>query len=107
MLKIYSEKQAVYHCDEATFSKNTLKKSVWALPGQEPPTESTEKYSFKSVAVTAAIDQNGKIVAVEACPKAVTINKFIEFLKLLRSRITAPKILLTLDNLPVHHSLRV
>ena len=39
-----------------------------------------------------------------AQPKAVDINGFVNFLRLLRARVCSKRILLTLDNLPVHHS---
>ena len=45
------------------------------------------KVSFTAVAVTAAIDNQGRLAAVCACEKAVDKEEFIRFMRLLRSRV--------------------
>ena len=64
------------------------------------------KISFAAVAVVAAMDIRGKVVAVHLKEKSIKKVDFLDFLKMLRESVTDPQTLL-LDNLSFHRSKEV
>lgn len=56
--------QRIYFVDEATFSSRLNERTVYALADGPVPTQDFSKIGFKCVAATAAIDRDGRLVAV-------------------------------------------
>ena len=92
--------------DEAVYSSTQIAQKVWAPRGLESPMVARNKISFKAVAVVAAMDIRGKVVAVHMKEKSIKKADFLDFLSLLRESVKDRQILL-LDNLSFHRSKEV
>lgn len=56
------------------------------------------------MAVTAAIDLDGRVTSYQVTEKSIEVEKFVEFLRGLRAKVTTDEVYVFLDNLRVHHS---
>jgi hypothetical protein len=74
----------VLFIDEAVFTSKQKDRMVWALKRSPSPFKIVNKLSFKAVAATVAIDVEGKVKAVHICDGAVNVDKFLEFLEMIR-----------------------
>lgn len=63
-----------------------------------------DKVKFKAVSCGAAINLQGEVVAYKTFDGAYNIDRFIQYLRLLRARTQKSPLHLVLDNLPVHKS---
>lgn len=68
-----------------------------------------KKIGFKAIAVTCAINLDGSVVVTETTEYSVNVDKFLIFLEQIvkQRKSKLEPIHLFLDNLRVHHSLRV
>ena len=65
------------------------------------------RFNFKTVTAAACINLAGEVVAAKLYDRSVDVQKFVDYLKYLRRCAPLGKLYLTLDNLPVHHSIVV
>jgi len=93
--------------DEAVFSNPVYDMKVWYTSGKSLPSISMDKVRFKAVSCGAAINLDGEVVAYKTYDGAFNIERFLEYLQLLKMRTKEFPIYLVLDNLSVHKSLRV
>jgi transposase len=63
-----------------------------------------QKLGFRAIAVVAAIDLSGKVVALLTREKSICTDSFLEFLELLRKKMRGAKTFVFLDNLKIHHT---
>lgn len=104
MLQLVKEEGNIVFIDEAVYSSKLGDQKVWALPGPDRPTISIEKVNFKAIAVTAGVDVEGRIFGEYLCDFSVNVERFIEFLIVLREKARPGQLYVVLDNLRVHHS---
>jgi len=62
------------------------------------------KIGFKCIAVVGAINVQGRVVALLQRDLSMKISDFVEFLRVLRTRMKRQKTYIFLDNLQVHHT---
>ena len=62
------------------------------------------KISFKCIAVVAATDVQGRVVALLQRDMSIKTSDFVDFLRALRTRMKRQKTYIFLDNLQVHHT---
>ena len=89
--------------DEAVFSSKSMVQRYWAKAG--PQLSITKKQlSFTAVAVVAAINIKGQVVALHSAESSICTEDFIVFLNQMRRRRNSRKTYVLLDNLSFHHS---
>ena len=64
-------KAKVLFMDEAVFTTNQVKPTIWFGRQKEPLMIEKKKLSFKAIAVAAATDRHGKVVAYISRPKSI------------------------------------
>ena len=62
------------------------------------------KIGFKCIAVVGAINVQGRVVALLQRDLSIKTSDFVEFLRVLRTRMKRQKTYIFLDNLQVHHT---
>ena len=62
------------------------------------------KIGFKAIAVVAAINLKGRVIALLVKEKSIITSDFVEFLKKIRQRMYKAKTYVFLDNLNIHHT---
>ena len=62
------------------------------------------KIGFKAIAVVAAINLKGRVIAILVKEKSIITSDFVEFLKKIRQRMYKAKTYVFLDNLTIHHT---
>ena len=77
---------------------------MWFPPQKEAVVIKKDKLAFKAVAVAAAIDCKGVVVAKRVVDGAIDSDQFIIFLEELADYTGNSKCLLLVDNLPVHRT---
>jgi transposase len=63
-----------------------------------------KKLSFKAIAVAAAIDMNGKVVAIHLQQKSIDSDAYVVFLKKVARQTKRRKCVMLVDNLGVHRT---
>ena len=62
-IEAWDGQEIMYFQDEAVFSSGQFNPKVWFSPQKQPIFIPKKKQSFKAIAVAAAIDTEGKVVA--------------------------------------------
>lgn len=71
--------------DEAVFTSRLQLTKVWAKYHRKPPVLFKQKLGFAAVAITGAIDKNGKVITAITESYSINVDKFLFFLHELRS----------------------
>lgn len=90
--------------DEACFTSGQIRARYWAKAGDTSLKIDKEKIGFKCIAVVAAIDLQGRVVACLQRDMSIKTDDFVDFLKALRTRMFKRKTFVFLDNLRIHHT---
>ena len=90
--------------DEAVFTAGQIRPKIWFLPTEQPVFVPKKKIGFKAIAVAAAIDTRGEVVAWHIQDHSIDTDAFKEFLKRLKDHIGRRKAVLLVDNLGVHRT---
>lgn len=98
------QRKNIVFVDEAVFSKGQLRARYWSRAGAKGLVVDKEKLGFKAIAVVAAINLTGHVVALLAKEKSIVTGDFLEFLGKLNKRMKGAETLVFLDNLSLHHT---
>ena len=90
--------------DEAVFTCNQIRPTVWAAAGGTGVTMPKNALGFQAVAVVAAITAEGEVIAIKLAEKSINTSDFITFLQFVDIRLNRGKAYMFLDNLKMHHS---
>ena len=90
--------------DESVFTTNQVNPKVWFTPQKEPLMMSKKKLSFKAIAVAAAINMNGKVIALHTVDNAIETTSFCDFLDKVAEYTRGRKCVMLVDNLRVHRT---
>ena len=91
--------------DESVFTTNQVhNQKVWYSRSKDPVMVKKKKFSFKAIAVCAAIDMDGHVVAENIVDKAIDQNEFAHFLCRVRDYYRGAPVLMLVDNLSVHYT---
>ena len=63
LVEAFERREHVFYMDEAIFSSKQVSPIIWYAPQTRPIFLPKKKTSFKAIAVAAAIDMKGKVVA--------------------------------------------
>ena len=108
IIKAIAEKKLVLFMDEAVFSSKQVRPTVWYSAQKEPVLLQKKTIGFKAIAVAAAIDCEGRVVAHRVVDGAIDNLEFQRFLIEVSLRFShRRKVLMLVDNLPVHKMLVV
>ena len=97
LLEAVERREHVFYMDECVFSSGQVKPKIWFVPQSGPVFLPKKKVGFKAIAVAAAIDSSGRVVAHLS-------RDFMEFLHRLKDHLGRKKAVLLLDNLGVHRT---
>ena len=62
-LEAYDNKEHVFFMDEAVFTSGQIRPKIWFVPQNKPVFVQKKKIGFKAIAVAAAIDCRGEVIA--------------------------------------------
>lgn len=93
----------VLFMDEAVFTANQVSPKVWFSPQKQPVMLEKKKLAFKAIAVAAAIDTEGNVVAAHIVDGAINGDEFLIFLDKVAAHTNRRKTIMLLDNLKIHH----
>ena len=99
ILEAYDNREHVYFMDEAVFSCGQVAPKIWYLPQSRPVFLPKKKIGFGAIAVAAAINCKGEVVAWHIQDKSIDSDAFEQFLSRLKDHIGRKKAVLMLDNL--------
>ena len=88
--------------DEAVFTSNQVSPKVWYPPQTASVLIKKQKIGFKAVAVAAAIDVQGRVVAKHIVDGAIDGDSFMVFLDQMHLHTRGARCKLLVDNLSVH-----
>jgi transposase len=95
----------VLFLDEAVFTSNQIRTSVWCRRGHDSAHIPKANLGFKAVAVVAAIDMEGNLLGLTLADKSIRYDAFVEFLEsCYQQHKTSRWTFLMLDNLRLHHN---
>ena len=97
LLEAVKRREHVFYMDGCVFSSGQVKPKIWFVPQSGPVFLPKKKVGFKAIAVAAAIDSSGRVVAHLS-------RDFMEFLHRLKDHLGRKKAVLLLDNLGVHRT---
>ena len=97
-------REHVFYMDESVFTQGQVKPKIWFLPQSGPVFLRKKKVGFKAIAVAAAIDSNGHVVAHLTRERSIDSDTFMQFLHRLKDHIGRRRAVLLLDNLGVHRT---
>ena len=81
MLEAVRAKTPVLFMDEAVFTTSQVKTKVWFGKQNSPITVPRKKLSFKAIAVAAAVDADGAVVALHIVDHSIDGAAFCVFLE--------------------------
>ena len=90
--------------DEAVFTCGQVSPKIWYTPQSRPVFLPKKKIGFKAIAVAAAINRQGEVVAYHIQDHSIDTQAFMEFLRRMKEYIGRKKAVLLLDNLGVHRT---
>ena len=104
LLEAVERREHVFYMDESVFTQGQVKPKIWFLPQSGPVFLPKKKVGFKAIAVAAAIDSEGHVVAHLMRERSIDSTAFIQFLHRLKDHIGRRRAVLLLDNLGVHRT---
>ena len=103
-MRAISSNETILFQDEAVFTSKQVNPKVWFTPQTEPVVITKKKLSFKAIAVSAAIDSKGTVIAHRIVDGAIDIQQFLLFLDSVARVTRRRKVLMLVDNLNVHRA---
>ena len=104
LLEAVERREHVFYMDESVFTVGQIRPKIWFLPQSGPVFLPKKKVGFKAIAVAAAIDNDGHVVAHLTRERSIDSSAFMEFLHRLKDHIGRRRAILLLDNLIVHRT---
>ena len=89
--------------DEAIFSSNQFNQKTW-YPQNAKCLIKKKKIGFKAIAVVAAVDRAGKVVALHMRERSIDSDAFVVFLKKVGVAMKRRKCYMLVDNLITHRT---
>ena len=90
--------------DESVFTTQQVNLKVWFAPQREPITVTKRKLSFKAIAVAAAINMDGVVVALHTVDMSINTGSYCDFLDKVAQYTRGRKCVMMVDNLSVHRT---
>ena len=103
MIRLIEQRANIVFVDEACFTSNQIRARYWAKAGDASLKIDKAKIGLKWIPV-AAIDVQGRVVALLQRDLSIKTSDFVDFLRALRTRMKKQKTYIFLDNLQVHHT---
>jgi hypothetical protein len=98
----------VFFVDEAVFTVNQLKTKAWyPMRNAKCNKVMKNKLSFVCIAVVAAIDIRGKIIALEIVDNIIALKEFRKLMNAIARERKPGAAYVYCDNLGLHHSYQV
>ena len=107
IIRLIETRKNIVFVDEAVFTSGQLCARYWARSGDEPFEVLKHRLGFEAVAVVAAINLKGQVVAMLIQRQSIKTADFLEFLDKLAERMRRRKTFIFLDNLTLHHTIAV
>ena len=104
VLEAYERREHLFFMDESVFSCGQVAPKIWFTPQPGHVFVPRKKLGFKAIAVAAAMNVRGEIVAWHIQDHSIDTEAFMEFLRHLKDHIGRKKAVLVLDNLGVHRT---
>ena len=104
LVEAVERREHVFYMDESVFTVGQVKPKIWFLPQSGPVFLPKKKVGFKAIAVAAAIDSDGRVVAHIIRERSIDSRDFMDFLHRLKDHIGRRRAVLLLDNLGVHRT---
>jgi hypothetical protein len=104
VIRLIEQRENIVFVDEACFTSNQIRARYWAKAGDASLKIDKAKIGFKCIAVVGAINVQGRVVALLQRDLSIKTSDFVEFLRVLRTRMKRQKTYIFLDNLQVHHT---
>ena len=104
LVEAVERREHVFYMDESVFTVGQVKPKIWFLPQSGPVFLPKKKVGFKAIAVAAAIDSDGCVVAHIIRERSIDSRDFMDFLHRLKDHIGRRRAVLLLDNLGVHRT---
>ncbi len=99
MIRLVAQRANIVFVDEACFTSNQIRARYWAKAGDASLKIYKSKIVFKCKAVVGAIDVQGRFVALLQRDLSIKTTDFVDFLRVLRTRMKRQKTYVFLDNL--------
>ena len=80
MIRLIEQRANIVFVDEACFTSNQIRARYWAKAGDASLKIDKEKIAFKCIAVVAAIDVQGRVVALLQRDLSIKTSDFVDFL---------------------------
>ena len=90
--------------DEAVFSAGQVNPKIWFAPQSTPIEVKKKKIGFGAIAVAAAIDVRGKVIAYHIQDHSIDTDAYVMFLTRVRDYTKGRKCVMLVDNLRVHRT---
>ena len=103
-LEAYDRGEHIFYMDESMFTCGQVAPKIWYLPQTNPVYLPKKKVGFKAIAVAAAINKKGEVVAHQIQDHSIDADAFMQFLRNLKSHVRRKKAVLLVDNLSVHRT---
>ena len=103
-LEAYEKRELIFYMDESVFSANQVNPKIWFSPQTEPVMIEKKKLGFKAIAVAAAINLQGEVIAWHVRDGAIDSDSYILFLKQVIKYTRRRKCKMMVDNLSVHRT---
>ena len=102
---IENNDSVILFVDEAVFTSRLQLTKAWTKNYRRPPVVYINKLGFAAVAVTGAIDIEGKLISIVEEAHSINVDKFLTFLRDVRAQYLETQVIyIFLDNLRVHYS---
>ena len=103
-VRAYERHENIFYMDETVFSTGQVKPKIWYCAQSGPVLLPKKRVAFRAIAVAAAIDRRGRVVAHYIKEKSIDTEAFCSFLRKLKQHTKRRKAVLLCDNLRVHRT---
>ncbi len=104
MIRLIEQRANIVFVDVACFISNQIRARYWAKAGDASFKIHKAKIDFKFIAVQGTINVQGRVVALLQRDLLIKTSDFVEFCRVLRSRMMRQKAYIFIGNLQVHHT---
>ena len=104
LLEAVERREHVFYMDESVFTCGQVKPKIWFHAQSGPVFLPKKKVGFKAIAVAAAIDSSGRVVAHLTRERSIDSGVFMDFLHKLKDYLGRRRAVLFLDNLGTHRT---
>ena len=105
VIRLIQNHANIVFVDEAVFTSGQIRAKYWAKAGDASLKIDKAKIGFRAIAVVAAINLQGRVVALLLREGSICTSDFVDFLRNLKSRMRGEKTYVFLDNLRINHTL--